>query len=148
MQRGFRSFANGYRVIVFITNKPKEPDKPSDVELPSYVQIKDEHDLGRDNALEFEVLVPHDQGVDFWKWCQEQEEVAIKLDMQQEFHCPSCLRKTEQGAWTPRKSPAKNLFQVIARCNHCGSFYLVIWATTKGAAKKIPGGATKKIQRR
>lgn len=130
MRCGFRSFSEDYRVVVFL-NDPE-------LKLPEYAKIRDEHQEFRtDIVRQYEVSIPHDRGLDFWKWCQGEENVSIKLDTQGEFHCPSCLRRTEQSAWSPRRSPAKNLYEVTARCKHCGAFYLVVWATTKKATSKI-----------
>jgi hypothetical protein len=105
--------------------------------FPEYMSIRKRHEGFGDTILQFEALIPHDKGVEFWKWCQGQEKVSIKLDMMSEFHCLSCLKRTEQQPWSPRTSPAKNTFQVIVRCFHCGSFYMVVWTTTKKAAQGL-----------
>lgn len=129
MQQGFRSFTDGYRIVVFTTDVA--------VKFPEYMTIKERHEGFRDNVRQFEALIPHDKGVEFWKWCQGQEEVSIKLDVMSEFHCLSCLKRTDQHPWSPRTSPAESTYQITARCGHCGSFYMVVWTTTKKAAQEL-----------
>lgn len=129
MQQGFRSFTDGYHVVVFTTDV--------NTTFPEYMSIKKGHEGFGDTILQFEALIPHDKGVEFWKWCQRQEKVSIRLDVMGEFHCLSCLKRAEQHPWSPRTSPAPSTYQVIARCGHCGSFYMVVWTTTKKAAQEL-----------
>ena len=129
MQTGFRRYADGFRVIVFTSD--------SAVEFPEYMTVKQEHDLGRDDDVrQFEALVSHSEGLAFWKWCQVTPNVAIKLDMQSEFHCPSCLTKKNQVPWSPSRNTHGNCHEVVARCGKCEAFYMVIYTMTDLKGKR------------
>ena len=123
MQVGYRRYADGFRIVVF-------QEKSVIVEWPDYMTVKREHNLERDDVRQFEALVPHERGLEFWKWCQVTENVAIKLDMQQEFHCPSCLTRKNQTSWSPPKKTHGNWYEIIARCGKCEAFYAVIYSMT------------------
>lgn len=122
MQVGFRRFADGFRIVVF-----HEKNSPA-VEFPNYMVVKQEHGfLERDDMRQFEALVPHEKGMDFWRWCQVTGGVTIKLDMQQEFHCPSCLTRINQVPWSPPRKTHGNWHEIVARCGKCEAFYAVIY---------------------
>ena len=121
MPTGFRRFADGFRVVVFTTDP--------EIKFPDYMRKKRDHRaiLERDDVSQFEALVPHDRGIEFWQWCQATEDVAIKLDVQNEFHCPSCLTRKGQVAWSPPVNKGKANREVIVHCEKCGAFYMVLY---------------------
>jgi hypothetical protein len=129
MKEGFRKFGDHYKVVIFSTDLG--------FGLPDYAEKLKRH-KGFSDIWKGEVRIPLDRAIDFWKWAQGEKATSIILDVRGEFRCPSCLdgQKRMQTNWSPPKEIGKNTHEVIARCEHCGAFYRVIYTLVKKRFKK------------
>lgn len=126
MRVGFRRYADGFRIVVF-------QQKSVVVEWPDYMTVEREHSfLERDDMRQFLALVPHDKGLEFWRWCQVTPGVAIKLDTikKDRFQCPSCLATRGQIPWSPPRRTYKNWHEITIRCQLCEAFYISVYSMT------------------